>query len=325
MAECPAELPDEIVLDAGIESILNELNAAGGRIEILERVPNLSRSTVPCIKYICRDELGTVYRLFCKFGQVDESPGPNHRLGIAYEANVYAHVLKHSRSQLPRYYGTFTDPVTRVICLVLGCVEDVSPLIFTNDPPATLRLASEWLASFHAEQEIDAHNRYSPYLALYDADYYLGWSMRVAEFSRPLFEQYPWLPTLCKRASESFKHLLEAPLTVIHGECYATNWLVNESKVISIDWESAALAAGAIDVASVAWGWGEEALRDCRKSYENTRWPNGPPAVFDKQITAARLYLALRWLGDCAEWTTAPDPPVSFEELYQIGKEAELV
>jgi thiamine kinase-like enzyme len=188
-----------------------------------------------------------------------------------------------------------------------------------------LRLASEWLASFHAEQEVEAVNRFGSYLARYDTDYYLGWSKRVAEFGRSLYDQYPWLPKLCTRANDSFQHLVDAPVTVIHGECYATNWLVNESSVVSIDWESGALAAGAIDVASVAWGWGDEALRECKLAYVYARWPSGAPATFESQMTAARLYLALRWLGDCPEWTTASDPPVSFEELFQIGEEAGLV
>ena len=60
--------------------------------------------------------------------------------------------------------------------------------------------------------------------------------------------------------------LLSLPKTVIHGEFYASNVLVAEgsegTRVAPVDWELAAAAPGAIDIAALVSGNWPEADRE---------------------------------------------------------------
>ena len=70
-----------------------------------------------------------------------------------------------------------------------------------------------------------------------------------------------------------------------------------------IDWESAALAAGEIDLASLTWGWDDDLASLCEQEYCLARWPDGTPDDFALRLTAARVFLHLRWLGDAEKRT----------------------
>ena len=325
MAEPPAAIPDTATLEAELGRLLRACGAATGDVRIALREGNISRSTVPCEWVTCRDARGTTFPLFCKFGAAEEPAGPNHRLGVAYEGSVHEHVLRHFDVGLPRYYGQFTDAASGAVGIVFARLENIEALIHWPDPVDALERAALWLARFQAGQDTATNERFAPYLARYDEAYYRTWARRTLEYSRPLHVSYPWLPRLCRGAEEFLGQLATGPLVVLHGECYATNWLVGAERVVPIDWESAALAAGEIDLASVCWGWSDEETGPCVAAYERQRWPTGAPAEFARRLVAARLYLALRWLGDCPEWTTASDPPVSFDELRQVGDEAGLL
>ena len=92
--------------------------------------------------------------------------------------------------------------------------------------------------------------------------------------------------------------LLGSPTTVIHGEFYPSNVLRVGDAIRPVDWESAAVGAGEIDLASLVEGWPEKLARECVENYRGIRWPQGAPASFERVLDAARVYLALRWLGD---------------------------
>ena len=86
---------------------------------------------------------------------------------------------------------------------------------------------------------------------------------RAGHFTRGLHERFPWLPELCQRCQRRLPALL--PLaTIIHGEYQANNILVHSGGNVLVDWESAALAAGEIDLASLTWGWDDELVAALR-------------------------------------------------------------
>ena len=64
------------------------------------------------------------------------------------------------------------------------------------------------------------------------------------------------------------------------------------------DWESAALAAGEIDLASLTWGWEDDVASLCEQQYCLVRWPDGTPDDFALRLTAARVSGTSGWLGD---------------------------
>ncbi len=105
---------------------------------------------------------------------------------------------------------------------------------------------------------------------------------------------------------------MRAAPTVIHGEYYPLNILVRRGVIYPIDWESAAVAAGEIDLASLTEGWPDGSARACEQVYGQTRWPGGAPRDFPRRLEAARLYLGWRWLGN------AGDHPPGEEELWYV-------
>jgi Phosphotransferase enzyme family len=111
-----------------------------------------------------------------------------------------------------------------------------------------------------------------------------------------LRRRFPWLTTLCGRFEDVVTLLLASPPTVIHGEYYPMNILVDGGTVYPIDWESAAVAAGEIDLAALTENWGAEIGRQCELEYQRARWPKGPPGNFEERLYAAQIYLQFRWL-----------------------------
>jgi len=181
-------------------------------------------------------------------------------------------------------------------------------------------LAARWIGKFHAAIMKKPAKQGLAFLNHYDASYYLGWARRTCQFAGELHRQFPWLARLCQRAEEVLAPLSAAPPTVIHGEYYQNNILIRERIVYPSDWESAAIAPGEIDLAALTEGsWAAEIVQQCKQEYQQARWPSGAPDEFESRLTAARLYLHFRWLGERHEWTTRKDARWRFAELRRAA------
>ena len=97
--------------------------------------------------------------------------------------------------------------------------------------------------------------------------------------------------------------LLAAPRVLIHGEYYPHNVLIHGDAVFALDWQSAALAAGELDLAALTEHWPAEVADACAREYCDARWPAGAPASFGAVLEAARIHWLFRWLGDRPKWT----------------------
>jgi hypothetical protein len=95
--------------------------------------------------------------------------------------------------------------------------------------------------------------------------------------------------------------------------------------VYPIDWESAAVAAGEIDLASLTEGWPAGYARQYERAYRKARWPNGAPADFERRLAAARLYLAFRWLANKPDRPPAADDLWYFRQLRSAGRRLGLI
>jgi len=89
---------------------------------------------------------------------------------------------------------------------------------------------------------------------------------------------------------------------------------------VSIDWESAALAAGEIDLANLTLGCDNDLVGLCEQQYCLTRWPDGTPQDFDLRLTAARVFLHLRWLGESEEEDGSESMISDVEELLPLAE-----
>jgi len=158
-------------------------------------------------------------------------------------------------------------------------------------------------------------------LLRHERDYYLGWVRRTWLFASRLRDRYPWLESLCARGEELVEPLLEAVPCVIHGDFAPHNILVRGDALVAVDWQSAAVACGALDVATLTDAAPAPAARAAEQAYVAARWPGAAPADFQHALDAARIHLHFRWLGDRPRWTVAQRNEWRFEQLRQLTEQ----
>jgi thiamine kinase-like enzyme len=290
--------PEPRSLAAGLLSALSGNGCGAGGVTVVDRQPNALASTFPSEVVTCRLAGGDEVRLLCKYeaGLFEDTHG--HRGGVRYEAEVYRHVLHPLQTTTPTFYGAHVERATGAAWLFLEYLDNATCVGKSSQAGPRLSRAARWIGHFHARNEARLARGPLPALNRYDLDYYLGWARRTARYARPLFAHYPWLAQVCKRFGEVAAHLLGVAPTVIHGEFYPHNVLMRAGTVYPIDWESAAVAAGEIDLAALTEGWPAHTVRACVRQYRRARWPEGAPPDFERTLDAARVYLHLRWLGD---------------------------
>jgi hypothetical protein len=134
------------------------------------------------------------------------------------------------------------------------------------------------------------------------------------------------LAQLGKVSDEWFAPLLAGP-TVIHGEYYAKTVLIRYQRLFMVDWESAAIGAGEIDVAALTegTGWPAKLVLRCEDAYQRARWPEGAPAGFKRRLDAARIYLHFRWLGERPDWTTREKSLWRYDHLHTAAGRLGLI
>jgi hypothetical protein len=332
-----SRLPNLQTLAAGLTSVLRS------QATVLDRQPNTFASTFP--SEIVRCQLGDGRRLLllCKYGadhSTSLSGRTGHKGGVPYEAAAYRHVLRTSRASTPKFYGAYEDVESGETWLVLEYLEESVRLRKLRESSAAMGLAARWIGRFHNATEEDLSDASMRFLSRYDAEYYLGWARRTSSLTGHLRQRFQWLPTLCERFEVVVPHLLASPPTVIHGEYYPSNILFRAGKVYPIDWESAAVAAGELDLATLTENWGAKIERRCELEYQSTRWPEGTPADFGRRLCSARLYLQFRWLchenrdlltgkGTGGErWDRSHKvnvPPYRLEQLRSLGDRLDLI
>ncbi len=274
--------PDDGLLAAGL-----------GAVEILTRDELQGPSSGDCEIVTCRMPDASPRRLFCKYGPAVEAGQPRQRFGVAYEAQVYDQLLPAWQDEVLALHGALLDETTQTVGLALAYAEGAAPLHLVPEPNAGLGAAARWIARFHRWGETSA---VPPFLHRYDTEFYRVWSQRAGRFTGRLHERFPWLPEFCERCQRRLPALLP-PATIIHGEYQADNILMHHGRYVPVDWQSAALADGEIDLASLTWGWDDDLVAFCEQQYCLARWPDGAPDDFALRLTAARVFLRLRWLG----------------------------
>jgi thiamine kinase-like enzyme len=100
--------------------------------------------------------------------------------------------------------------------------------------------------------------------------------------------------------------------------------LVHKGTIRPVDWESAAVAAGEIDLATILHWWKPDVVATCIAAYSYARWPEGPPAGFESRLAAARIYRGLRWLGEHPH-NTLGEYRKFFHALFEDARQLELI
>jgi hypothetical protein len=296
------QLPDTAKLEGVLAAMLEESGIAPRQPLITSRRTNPYGSTFQSEMVACALHGGRTLFLHCKYSDsqweddpdVDDHTAHGYRGGVAYEASVYREVLATSDLPHPHFFGTHVDEDDRT-WLVIQYVDNGLRINKAGD--AALPLGAAWIGAFHAITGRQQQTLRWPFLHSYDASYFLGWANRTATFVEPFAREFCWLRPLCASFHAAVDLLLETPLTVAHGEYTVHNVLVRDGLAYPVDWESAALAAGEIDLVTLIDGWNDEVAERCITAYQKARWPAGPPADHLARLDAARLYSIFRWLG----------------------------
>jgi hypothetical protein len=279
----------------------------------------LNEGTFPGEVVRCRLGRGPIVAVFCKHGRGAQNAAHGHRGGPAYEAGVYQFLSRHSRCPLPRFRGSHCE--ANYIWLVMEYLENSRRIHLTDDPEAAMGLAAAWAGRFHAEQEIRRRRTAPRGVNHYDRVYYAGWARRARLFARPLRHRFLWLEGLCERFEGMIDELIGGPQTLIHGEFYPKNILLHRGIIRPVDWESAAVGPGEIDLATLTEGWTRQTTLRCESDYAASRWPGGAPPGFRRQLALCRVYVHLRWLGDRPEWTLRRSSLWHFKQLHKAARD----
>jgi aminoglycoside phosphotransferase (APT) family kinase protein len=320
-----AQAPGRDALTAGLAMVLCGDGRACVPPTIVDRRINPHASTFPSEVVTCRRRDGAELRVLCKYEADSHQDTLGHRGGPAYEAEVYRRVLQPARASTPRFYGSCPGRTPGETWLFIEYVTDGVRADEAPSPAAALESAAGWVGRFHAAAAARLARERLPFLQTYDGAYYRQWAGRTAQFAGRWHERLPWLAPLCERFAEVAAALSGQEPTVIHGEYTPHNVLLRGEQVVPVDWESAAVAPGEIDLASLTEGWPDEVVQSCRRAYQQARWPGGGPADFDQRLDRARLYWALRWLGHQPEWYPSRKLLARFEQLRATGERLGLV
>ena len=323
-------LPDSMTLKLRLTAALGQ-DGYERPVRILRRTLPPFMSTFPNEIVTCRLPDGRKRRVFVKYQAGQSHNCYGHRGDVRYETEVYRRLLRALPNFRPKCLGAHTDLNIDSISLFLEYLyrsvrlSDMVWMRQTRQPRAMAQAAC-WIGQFHARHVEQVKDPALAFLRQYDASYYRGWAQRSFEFARPLHQLFPWLAKLC-HTDRWFAPLLAEPQTVIHGEFYAKTILVRSQSVFIVDWESAAIAAGEIDLAALTEGkhWPADVVRRCERAYVRARWPDGAPPGFRHTLDAARIYLHFRWLGERPDWTVREKNLSRYEYLHASAKRLGLI
>ena len=226
------------------------------------------------------------------------------------EIAVYRELLNPLSLGAPQFFGASIDEDSDRYWLFIERIAGVGLYQIGNIDQ--WKQVAAWLARFHAclasNDAIGAARCACP-LIEYSEQHYRTWRDRAVAFSSSwpsdARNRMTWL---ADRYDPVIDRLATLPRTVIHGEFYASNILLETRgdgiRVAPVDWEMAAIGPGLIDLAAMTAGsWSATDRRAFAAAYSNAL---AMPVAIDAlltDLTYCRLHLAMQWLGWSASWT----------------------
>ena len=225
------------------------------------------------------------------------------------EIEVYRDVLAPARLGTPAFHGAVPERGWLFLERVAG-VE-----LYQVGERSTWEHVARWLARMH--DELAPAVGEAPRALRYDAQWYRRWPERALRDAadRGDDDAVALLAGIADRYEDVVERLLALPATLVHGEFYASNVLVDDAtqprRVAPVDWEQAGVGPGLVDLAALTSGaWSEEDRRDIAAAYREASADGLDEATFAAGLEACRLHLALQWLG----WSQAWSPPAEHRQ-----------
>jgi aminoglycoside phosphotransferase (APT) family kinase protein len=220
------------------------------------------------------------------------------------ELYVYRHLLPALDLGTARLYATRRPAGDRSGWLLLERVSGVE--LWQIGDMASWKRVARWLATFHRRSAPLVTACGGAPLLRYDRDFLARWPGRAAAFhaERPARER-----AALARLSRSWQPLVERlssiPKTILHGDFYPSNVLVDGPRVCPVDWELAAIGPGVVDLAALVSGFEAAERLSLVCAYHDAagarRWWGGSEEL-GAAVDDARLYLCLQWLGWAPGW-----------------------
>ena len=239
---------------------------------------------------------GTRRELLVKYARDVQDPEPRCRQGIEYCASVYRSLV----AQLPLSHLTAWGTIRIGDPPVTGLVIDhLWPCLRVSEAPddSGIVAAAEWCGLFHRFGETVRQDKSLGFLVRYDLSHYRAWAARAKAIAAATGGTPAWLTRLCATFEERCVALADASATTIHGEFGPQNVLWQDGAIYPIDWESAAIGPGEIDLAALLFNWPADIVDRCVAAYWQARGQPRPDS-FAAAWDAATLFTALRWLPD---------------------------
>lgn len=162
------------------------------------------------------------------------------------------------------------------------------------------RAVAAWLPVMHDRlgrstgPEVEAH------LVRYDRGYYDTWARRAEQFT----DRSAGLGSVLERHPRVVDALVDLPVTIVHGEFFASNILVTPDcepmRICPVDWEMAGRGPALVDLAALASGWDEEERLRLADAYAAAagRLPDDVRAELDLCL----VHVSMRALGWAPRW-----------------------
>lgn len=294
-----------------------EIGAHGG-LRALRRRPSQYRTSFPLEELDVHLAGGDVLRLMFKdlsrsgLSEAARHAKPELVHDPRREIEVYRRLLSAENIGAPRYFGSDLRPEIDRYWLFAERVEGRE--LYQVGELDVWRQVARWLAEFHLRfaARLGDLERLD-WLVRYDADYFCRWLERARSFhagdGAVVTDR---LERLADRYDLAWEALRTVPLTLVHGEFYASNVLVVDAedrlRVCPVDWEMAGIGPGLLDLAALtAGGWSERERSAMEQAYYLGLASTGerplPYDAFRTALDACRLHVAVQWLGWSADWT----------------------
>jgi aminoglycoside phosphotransferase (APT) family kinase protein len=158
---------------------------------------------------------------------------------------------------------------------------------------------ARWLARLHARPVPASAGR----LLVRDRAHLRCWVRRALASAPP-----GTLVGVDTSALAAVESLLAWPVSLIHGELYPSNVLVQAGdggpRIRPLDWEMAGVGPGLLDLAALISGDHHPRLRDAIvAAYADQAGVDLGDRAFTAGLRAARLLVALQWIGWAPKWT----------------------
>jgi len=215
----------------------------------------------------------------------------------------------------PELYGWCVEPDRDRYWLFIERID--GDVLWQVGELETWSAAARWLAALH-ERFAGFPPRAARHLIRHDAAFYASWIERAARFAQapetPLDGQArAGVERLAKRYGSVVEELAAQPHTLLHGEFYPSNVLVEtrdkEPRICPIDWENAALGPGLADLAALTTGaWSQRERDEIAHGYVEGLAAAGhdvDETQLFRTLDLFRLHVAVQWLG----WEPAWTPP----------------